>query len=127
MLATDYYADALEFTAANAAQNSAPTIDTRLVDWRRLPDDLGTFDVVAASDVLYEEPQAALVAGVFARTLRLGGVGWVSDPGRRTAAALANQCARLGLKANCVDRIATEDAGARLTVSVFEIRHCQTG
>ena len=35
VLATDYYADALEFTAANAELHAIHALDTRLVDWRK--------------------------------------------------------------------------------------------
>jgi len=122
VLATDYYADALEFVATNAELNGVPTIDTRLVDWRRLPDDLGVFDVVLASDVLYEEPQAALIAGAFARTLSAAGVGLLSDPGRRTAGQFVAECRKVGLIATCVEQKRTVDARAELTVSIYEIR-----
>ena len=61
------------------------------MDWRKLPDDLGTFDVVAASDVLDERPQAALVAAVLARTIAPGGVGLVSDLSRRSAKVSAKE------------------------------------
>jgi predicted nicotinamide N-methyase len=122
VLATDYYAEALEFTEANAERNGLAGVDTRLVDWRRLPDDLGRFDVILAADVLYEKPQAALVAGVLDRCLAPGGWALVSDPGRRTADAFAAACDELRLKASCVDRVPTVDAGASLTVSIFEVR-----
>jgi predicted nicotinamide N-methyase len=122
VLATDYYADALQFTAANAERNALADIDTRLVDWRKLPDDLGTFDVVAASDVLYERPQAALVASALAHTLAAQGLGLVSDPGRRTAESFIEECGRRALAAECVGRVAASDAGVQLTVSVFEVR-----
>ena len=125
VLATDYYADALEFTAANAERNGLDRVDTRLVDWRKLPADLGSFDVVAASDVLYELPQAALVAAALDRALTPDGLGLVSDPGRRTSAALVDQCARHGMRADCVESVPTSDAGASLTVSIFEIRRVQ--
>lgn len=125
VLATDYYADALEFVAANAQRHGLSRVDTRLVDWRRLPGDLGTFDVVAASDVLYEAPQAALVASALAQTLAPHGLGLLSDPGRRTTDALVEECRRRGLTACCVERVPVEDANARLTVSVFEIRRPQ--
>jgi 2-polyprenyl-3-methyl-5-hydroxy-6-metoxy-1,4-benzoquinol methylase len=121
VLATDYYADALEFTAANAARHGLENVDTRLVDWRRLPDDLGTFDVVVASDVLYEAPQAALVAAALSRTLVPAGTGLVSDPGRRTAEKFVEECGRQGLSARLIARVPTTDAGARLTVSIYEI------
>jgi predicted nicotinamide N-methyase len=122
VLATDYYADALEFTAANADRHGLNRLDTRLVDWRKLPDDLGKFELVAASDVLYEQPQAAWIAAALAATLAPDGVGFLSDPGRRTAEAFMVECDRRGLTAHCVERVPTVDAGARLTVSVFEIR-----
>jgi predicted nicotinamide N-methyase len=121
VLATDYYADALEFTAANALLHELD-LDTRLVDWRNLPDDLGRYDIVAASDVLYEAPQAALVAATIARTLTHRGVALVSDPGRRTAPALVPACRDLGMTVREIAHVPTEDANARLTVTIFEVR-----
>ncbi|HEV3021509.1 MAG TPA: class I SAM-dependent methyltransferase [Pirellulales bacterium] len=122
VLATDYYAAALEFTAANAQRHDLHGVDTRLVDWRSLPDDLETFDVVAASDVLYEAPQAALVAAALASTLAPQGLGLLSDPGRRTAEAFVERCASLGLTARCAHSLPSADVGAGLAVSIFEIR-----
>ncbi len=121
VLATDYYGHALEFAAANADRHGLE-IDTRLVDWRKLPDDLGTFDVVVASDVLYEGPCAGLIATTLARTLTGSGVGLVSDPGRRRAPELFDRCAEIGLDMCCAARVPTIDAGTELTVSIFEVR-----
>jgi ETFB lysine methyltransferase len=122
VLATDYYAEALEFTSANAARHALGRIDTRLVDWHKLPDDLGRFDLVAASDVLYERPHPSLVASVLDRTLSADGLGLLTDPGRQTAGSFIDECAQLGLRAKCVDEVAAEHGDARLTVSVFEVR-----
>jgi predicted nicotinamide N-methyase len=122
VLATDYYADALQFTWANAQRHGFLGVDTRLVDWRNLPDDLGTFDVVAASDVLYERPQAALVAAALDRTLAPSGLGLVSDPGRPTAEAFVEQCRQRELVVQCASQVPTTDAGARLTISIYEVR-----
>ena len=52
--ATDYYEDALRFTELNVAEHTGEVPETRLVDWRKLPRDLGRFDLVVGSDVLYE-------------------------------------------------------------------------
>ncbi|MBI3840336.1 MAG: class I SAM-dependent methyltransferase [Planctomycetia bacterium] len=123
VLATDYYAAALEFTSANAARHALDRVDTRLVDWRKLPGDLGRFDIVAASDVLYERQQPALVAAVLARTLSANGLGLLTDPGRRTAGSFVDECAKLELKAERVAMVPAEDARAQLTVSIFEVRH----
>jgi predicted nicotinamide N-methyase len=123
VLASDYYADALEFTAANAQRHALRRVDTRLVDWRKLPSDLGTFDLVAASDVLYELPQAALVAEALARTMSPDSLGLLSDPGRRFAASFIEECDKRGLAAVCAQRLPATDGDSPLTVSVFEIRH----
>jgi predicted nicotinamide N-methyase len=127
VLATDYYSDALQFTAANAERHALVNVDTRLVDWRRLPDDLGTFDVVAASDVLYERPQAGLVAAALGRTLSPTGLGLVSDPGRRTSESFVDACGRQGLSVRCLGRVPAADAGAQQIVSLYEIRRPPAG
>ena len=101
--ATDYYQDALRFAALNGARHSGVVPRTRHVDWRALPPDLGRFDVVVASDVLYERPYAALVAHVFATTLERGGEGWLTDPGRVALGAFVEECERRGLR---VERVA---------------------
>jgi predicted nicotinamide N-methyase len=122
VLATDYYAEALEFTAANAQRHGLARIDTRLVDWRKLPADLGTFDVVAASDVLYERPHAALIAAALASTLSPAGLALLTDPGRRTAEPLVDACTELGLEAICTEQVPIADANGQPTISIFEIR-----
>jgi predicted nicotinamide N-methyase len=127
VLASDYYADALEFTAANAERNGVEGVDTRLIDWRSLPDDLGQFDLVVAADVLYEAPMADAIAEVLHRALAPEGHGLITDPGRRTAPALTDACAARGLQCRCVDLVPTSDAGAKLTVSVFEVRRAKSG
>ena len=81
--------EALAFTDVNAAHNGLAPPATRLVDWRRLPDDLGRFDLVVAADVLFEKPNVPLVAAAFARTIAPAGRGWLTDPGRPPAAAFA--------------------------------------
>ncbi|MEP6690516.1 MAG: methyltransferase domain-containing protein [Gemmatimonadaceae bacterium] len=98
VLATDYYADALRFTRANAWRNERREPATRLVDWRALPPDLGTFERVVASDVLYERPYAALIAAVLARTIAPGGQALVADPGRAVTPEFLVACEARGLE-----------------------------
>lgn len=80
--ATDYYPDALEFTHNNAWRNTGRRITTRMVNWRNLPRDLGRFDVVVASDVLYEHTHGELVSEALLATLRDDGYALIADPGR---------------------------------------------
>ena len=96
VLSTDYYEDALDVTRANVFRNLAREAKTRLVDWRHLPDDLGRFDLVFASDVLYEKEYAELLPGLFERVLVPEGEALIADPGRLAAPAFLESCARNG-------------------------------
>ncbi|HEX3998066.1 MAG TPA: methyltransferase domain-containing protein [Pirellulales bacterium] len=98
VVATDYYDEALAFTEANALRNGLATPATRLVDWRRFPAGLGRFDLVVASDVLFEKPNIPLVVAAFLRSILPGGEGWLTDPGRPPAAAFAAECNSQGLR-----------------------------
>jgi ETFB lysine methyltransferase len=98
VLATDYYSEALAFTELNARQNHLSPPATRLLDWRQFPEDLGRFDLVVASDVLFERPNVPLVAAAFARTIDAAGRGWLADPGRPPAAGFPAECERHGLR-----------------------------
>lgn len=80
---TDYYEDALHVARFNSWRLNGVEPAVRMVDWRDLPADLGTFDVVMAADVLYEPPYGTLVARAIAATLANGGEAWIADPGRR--------------------------------------------
>lgn len=95
--ATDYYHEALEFTAVNVAAATGRLIETRHVDWTALPPDLGRFDLVLASDVLYEPRYASLVARAVAATVRRGGEAIVADPGRLALDAFLEECRAHGL------------------------------
>jgi predicted nicotinamide N-methyase len=103
VLATDYYEDALRFTRANAWRAFGREPQTRLVDWRALPDDLDRFDRVVAADVLYERPYAQFVAQAIARTLAPTGEATVADPGRIAAGEFVRQCEASGLTAGAAE------------------------
>jgi ETFB lysine methyltransferase len=94
---TDYYEDALLFARANVWRATGEEPGARLVDWREMPDDLGRFDLVVASDVLYERPYAQLVARAIRLTLARGGTALIADPGRVAAPAFLEAAVELGL------------------------------
>ena len=83
VLATDYYEAALDFTRHNAAENGLPEPETAPLNWRTPREDLGTFDLVFAADVLYEEDSARALAGLVPSLLGPHGVALFADPGRR--------------------------------------------
>ncbi|HEY3114990.1 MAG TPA: methyltransferase domain-containing protein [Gemmatimonadaceae bacterium] len=92
VLATDYYEDALDVTRANVFRNLGITARTRLVDWRHLPEDLGAFDLMFASDVLYEKEYAELLPVILERLLTPAGFGLIADPGRIAAPTFVEAC-----------------------------------
>jgi predicted nicotinamide N-methyase len=121
--ATDYYEDALLFARLNAWQAAGREITVRHVDWRRFPGDLGPFDLVLASDVLYERVYAELVASALARSIAPAGRGLVADPGRIAAPRFLEECRALGLTAEPVAQHPWVSGDIRQTIDLYEIRH----
>jgi ETFB lysine methyltransferase len=119
--ATDYYEDSLLFTRVNVARNGGSDPMVRLVDWRDLPPDLGTFDVVVASDVLYEHTYGALVAAAIARVLRPTGLAILADPGRIAAGDFVDAARRHGLEVWTADRVRYLHGDATQTIDLYEL------
>jgi predicted nicotinamide N-methyase len=93
VLATDWADDALALTAENAARNGV-SIECRRCDWadpepvlERAP-----WDLVLASDVLYEHRNVELIAELLLRLLDRGEA-WIADPRRSTAAGFPERMA----------------------------------
>lgn len=120
--ATDYYEDALLFARRNVRRNTGRDIATRLVDWRALPADLGTFDLVLAADVLYERPYAPLVARAVVAALAPDGVALVADPGRVALAGFVEECVALGAQVRPRPGVRHEEGAARHTITIHEVR-----
>jgi predicted nicotinamide N-methyase len=118
--ASDYYDDALLFAKANAWRNGA-RIETRNVDWRGMPGDLTDFDVVVASDVLYEPRYGDLVAGAFAATLGKRAIGLLTDPGRIAAESFVEACKERRLVAQKRDKVSYDRGDIRQKIDVYEI------
>ncbi|HEU4631550.1 MAG TPA: methyltransferase domain-containing protein [Gemmatimonadaceae bacterium] len=116
--ASDYYDDALRFTEFNVLRHAGVLPATRNLDWRDLPDDLPRYDVVVASDVLYERPYAELVADVLARTLAPEGEAWVADPGRIAVGLFLDECARRGLQMERAVTVPFEEGEIRQTITL---------
>ena len=119
--ATDYYEDALLFARTNVWHNTGRAIATRHVDWRDFPDDLGRFDLVIASDVLYERAYAELVAAALDATIALGGRGLIADPGRVAAPAFVAACTARGLRASRVSQHPWTAGEIRQTIDLYEV------
>jgi predicted nicotinamide N-methyase len=123
--ATDYYADAGRFTQLNAALNGLPIPSERMVDWRDYPTDLRNFDVVIASDVLYEKPYCDLVAKCMAYSLAPTGFGLLTDPQRMLAKDFPAAAERNGLRVERREGIPVTKDGRSQVIDLFELRRQQ--
>src|SRR5688572_25133841 len=95
--ATDYYTDALAFTRANAWKNLGASPRTRMIDWRAFPTEERGYDLILASDVLYEKEYARLLPGIFKRALAPGGMVLLADPGRIGVPEFRDECYTMDL------------------------------
>jgi predicted nicotinamide N-methyase len=92
VIATDGDIDALGLVRRNAQANGVE-VETAALDWAD-PDELvdrGPFDLVLASDVLYERPGVAMLLALLPR---LAPVAWVADPGRPAAEVFMEHAAK---------------------------------
>jgi predicted nicotinamide N-methyase len=119
--ATDYYEDATRFARLNAWRNVEVAIEAAMIDWRSMPAELGRYDLVLASDVLYERPYGALVAGAIARVLAREGVAVLADPGRVGREAFVDALAGHGLRIRSQYDVAYVDGPIRQTIACFEV------
>lgn len=120
---SDYYEDALRFARVNVRRNGGRSPRTLLLDWRNLPSGVGRFDVVVASDVLYERPYGALVARVLSATLNRDGIAVIADPGRVGRGDFVRALGPLGLRVVVQADVAFRDGPIRQTIKLFEIAH----
>ena len=121
VLSTDYYEDALDVTRANVFRNLGKLARTRLVDWRHLPDDLGRFDLVFASDVLYEKEYAELLPVILDGVLVPSGIALIADPGRVAAPVFVEACAEHGLVVREKETRPFEAGEIKQKIDLYEI------
>ena len=125
VVATDYYEDAMLFARLNANRNAGRDIGTRLLDWRNIAHDVGRFDCVVASDVLYEKTYGALVANVFDRLLAPGGFALMADPGRISRDDFLNSLGPLGLAVSGRVDVPYEEGEIRQTIAIIRIERSE--
>jgi predicted nicotinamide N-methyase len=86
VVASDVHPLAEVFLAYNAALNALPALHFRHVHWNVPLPSLGRFDLIIASDVLYERDHAELIAALVERHALPRAEVLVTDPGRGNSA-----------------------------------------
>ncbi len=113
VVASDVHPLAEPFLAYNAALNELPAVHYRQMHWDRPLPTLGDFDMIVASDVLYERDHASLLASVVERHARPCAEVVVTDPGRGNSAPFTRMLAAQGFEMSQV-RCAMDDNDAGL-------------
>lgn len=121
VLSTDYYEDALDVTRANVFRNLGKSARTRLVDWRHVPSNLGRFDLVFASDVLYEKEYAALLPAILHSVMAASGMALIADPGRVAAPIFVEGCAEIGLVISSKETRRFEAGEIKQSIDIYQV------
>jgi predicted nicotinamide N-methyase len=126
VVVSDYYEDALRFARVNAARNGARVPRDLLLDWRALPPGLARFDVVIASDVLYERSYGRIVARAIDALLAPTGAALVADPGRVGREEFIRALGTLNLEPRSRVDVQFVMGEIRQTITVIEIARRET-
>ena len=121
--ASDYYREAIEFARINGLANAGREPQTLLLDWRAMPSAIAAFDIVAASDVLYEGQYGPVVARAIATTLAENGRALISDPGRVGSPTFFEALKDVGLKHVGANVVTVTLHGRDQAITVHEISH----
>lgn len=101
VLATDYHPDVEDFLHRNE-RHSSIKVPYKRFNWRDSVEEIGKYDVVMGSDVLYESKHAKEVALGLLRFVKPGGVILLADPGRAYLQNFLNAMNELGYKEELV-------------------------
>ncbi len=94
--ATDFHPDILEFLDSNLRRNQIQEVHYVEADWQKEVSDLGTFDWVVGSDILYERAHPAEVSRALTRHLNPNGRLILADPGRPYLQPFVDEMKKIG-------------------------------
>jgi len=112
IVASDIHPLAEGFLAYNAALNALDAVPYRQMRWDVALTTLGRFDMIIASDVLYERGHASLLADVVQRHAEPRAEVVISDPGRGNSAALSRLLDAQGFSLHASREGIQDDAAA---------------
>jgi predicted nicotinamide N-methyase len=119
VIATDFHADVPVFLDINQKTNNIQ-FEYQVMNWRseieRTKNDLGTFDLVLGSDILYESQHSMEVAKALIAFLNPGGKIILADPGRAYIQKFISTMKELGYP----EIFTTQKIAASLTTKKIE-------
>ncbi|CAN5813678.1 methyltransferase domain-containing protein [soil metagenome] len=120
--ATDHYLPALPFAHHNGLLNTGGELKSTHLDWHTSAcGRLGKFDLILASDVLYEQRHVPALASLIPEMLASGGEAMLSDPRRKNSPGFKRELENRGFR--CRVRSTTVRQGEKdIEVLVYGIR-----
>ncbi|MFY9253756.1 MAG: methyltransferase domain-containing protein [Fuerstiella sp.] len=112
---SDIVPDAVNLALHNSQKNGFPDANGQTLDWSKPTDD--RFDVLLASDLLYESGQHLPLLKFIKRTLSPEGKCYIGDPGRQNAGQFYNSALEQGWQIELLD--SNLNAVSALTPGVF--------
>lgn len=94
--ATDYHPEVENFLQRNTTLNEDKLIPFERVDWADKSDELGLFDLIIGSDLLYEEEHIELLANFINRHSKPNCEIILVDPGRGRKSKLSTRMSEFG-------------------------------
>lgn len=114
--ATDYFEEALSYTHQNVYNNTGKHINTQVLDFTQIPNNLTHYDLVIGSDILYTDQYQLAVPNAIYTLLKPDGICYISDNHRRPIILFLRECQKLELKVTIKSR-STEPS----LITVYEI------
>jgi len=96
VVASDHHPLAEPFLAYNSALNGLPAVDYRELEWSLPNAQLGRFDLIIGSDILYERGHSDLIAALVSRHAQPDCEVLITDPGRGNSAPFTRALAMQG-------------------------------
>jgi predicted nicotinamide N-methyase len=118
--ATDWDADALKFAEENARANGVSLAGVSALDWRESFEG-EPFDLILASDVLYERRNLEPVARWIRSAIAAGGTALVSDSNRSSAEGFADAAVVAGLAVERLPRELTPPGGLVIRGTIYRL------
>lgn len=120
IVATDHQVLALDLTEKNVRRNSGNSITTRILDWR-FPDIDEKFDVIIASDVVYESRSIKPLINIFLSFLQKRGSIYLAEPNRSVARPFFSSLRERGFIFSNNDSV-VKNEGRDVRVSIYHIQ-----
>jgi predicted nicotinamide N-methyase len=117
---SDYDASAVKFALENARLNGVQNATGLLLDWRTPPPEL--FDVIIASDLIYEERNIKPLVELFKKILAPDGTVFLADQDRPYAKDFQKECDSQGFSLTAKSFVPSPKIEQEVTGTVYRIR-----